>query len=789
MALNISKFLDQFYMEGKEKLSDIQTNMVELENNPRNKDAILAIQRDMHTIKGSGRMVGLKEISEIAHLMEEAFILIHGDRLEVIPPLMTILYRGVDGVAELLRLSENKKPLADAAADIPKVLEDIRRAIRGETPTAPAAAPEKIQIDEPSAPAAPKRKFKLDFTLLKEKIKGKAPETEKEEEKKTAIPGAPEAPEALEVPVTPVTPVTPARVMEKTHLKIDNDRFDTVVNQVTDLLVKRYFFNRVVENCSELSQLTRGLQKEWKTLKNVDIAGGSAVSPGSEAAANIDATLDLFLKKIQEFGREYQVNLVNFEGALRDVYDSLLDLKLTPLSGIFNIYPRFVRDYAYRTGKKIRVYIRGGGTQLDKTVIEKINEPLIHLVRNACDHGIELPEAREKKDKSATGTIIIEANKKGGRVEIKVSDDGCGLDKDRILKKAGQKDLVNPDTAGQLEEQEIFDFIFQAGFSTASEVTDTSGRGLGMDIVRKVTRRFGGSVTVESRKDHGTTFRLEFPISIFTNQVTYIKDEGRVYGIPCNLIRRIVKLHPGAGDIKEKTDYSVVVFDGEIYTVAKLNQVLTGSSAGIGSAPVFMVLPRITEKKIGIIVDEILHEAEVIIKDPGRFLGKRKYVYGLVIGEKGELQTVLDVHDVALSDEFSRKIKILTPAASGRREKPCILAVDDSLLVREMQRHLLESAGYTVVTAINGLDGYNKALSRRFDLVLADIEMPEMDGFEMIENIKKIAEYADVPTIVLSSVEKEEDKIRGIKLGVNAWLQKQDFEEKEVLKVIKRFIG
>jgi len=173
----------------------------------------------------------------------------------------------------------------------------------------------------------------------------------------------------------------------------------------------------------------------------------------------------------------------------------------------------------------------------------------------------------------------------------------------------------------------------------------------------------------------------------------------------------------------------------------------------------------------------------------GPFLGKRKDVYGMVIGERGELLTVLDIHDVVASSEFSRKIKILAPAISARPEKQRILVVDDSLLIREMERNLLENAGYGVVCAVNGLDGYNKALTERFDLVMADIEMPEMDGFEMIENIKKIEEYADVPTIVLSSVEGEEDKIRGINLGANAWLQKQDFDEKEMLTLIKRFIG
>lgn len=791
MALNISKFLDQFYMEAREKLADIQENMAELENNPNDKDAVLSIQRDMHTIKGSSRMVGLKEISKLAHLMEDAFIRFHSGRAKVTAEIMTTLYRGVDGVAELLRLAENKKPLSESGTDIPRLHEEIQGVIDGKP--SPAQRKEKKSEKEEAVNEAAnetanvKRKFKLDFNVLKQKFKDKVPRIEKEEKGPPPEP-APTGPVKKEEEpgekksVQTVIQRTP--VMEKAHLKVSSDRFETIINQVTDLLSKRYFFNSALQTAKEFSRLTRGLQKEWQVLK---VAGTGPEA--AEAVTAIDNTLDLFFKKIQGFERDYQVNLGNFEAALRDIYDNLLDLKLTPLSTIFNIYPRFVRDYAYRTDKKIRLYVRGGSTYLDKTVIEKINEPMVHLIRNACDHGIQSPEAREKEGKPPHGTIIVEANKKGGDVEIKISDDGSGLDKERILQKAIERKLVDPKTAEKLEEKEIFDFIFQPGFSTAARVTDTSGRGIGMDIVKKVTRQFGGSVHIESRKGEGTTVRLEFPISIFTSQIAYIREEGVVYGIPGNLIRRFVKLDPTAGDIKEKTDYSVVVFNDEVYTVAKLNQVLSGRTAGIGTDPVYMVLPRITDKKIGIIVDEILHESEVIVKDLGPFLGKRKYVYGMVIGERGELLTVLDIHDVVASGEFSRKIKIITPVKVARSEKQRILVVDDSLLIREMERNLLETAGYSVVCAVNGLDGYNKALTERFDLVMADIEMPEMDGFEMIENIKKIEEYADVPTIVLSSVEGEEDKIRGINLGANAWLQKQDFDEKEMLKLIKRFIG
>ncbi|HNX98914.1 MAG TPA: response regulator, partial [Candidatus Aminicenantes bacterium] len=319
-------------------------------------------------------------------------------------------------------------------------------------------------------------------------------------------------------------------------------------------------------------------------------------------------------------------------------------------------------------------------------------------------------------------------------------------------------------------------------------VTDISGRGVGMDVVSRVIHQLNGSIRTETKPGQGTAFHLEFPISIFTNRVMILTEEGRTYAIPSGLIRQIVRLKPS--DILHKHDYSVVVHEGEIYTVAKLARVLGGNTGwGRGEKTLTLLLPKITDRKIGIVVDEIQCEAEVIIKELGSFLGKRRFVYGIVIGERGDLQTVLDLHDIVQSEEFSRKVKILRPPATAGGGPKSILVVDDSLLVREMERNVLENAGYLVETAINGLDGVNKAISKRFDLILGDIEMPEMDGFEMIEQIRRIEEYKVTPIIVLSTREREEDKIRGIQVGANAWLQKQNFEDREFLNVIKSFIG
>ncbi len=570
---------------------------------------------------------------------------------------------------------------------------------------------------------------------------------------------------------------------EKVYLKVEADRLDNVINQLTDLLSKKYFFSNVVETYKKLSKIAEGFQLELQNIKTLVQSNLNLM----EKFHNLDNLYSLFQKNIFDFAKGFQNNLNSFESTLRDIYDNLLDLKLTPIMSIFELYPRFVRDFAQKSGKKIRLYMRGGDTQLDKSIIEKINEPLIHLIRNACDHGIESPEERKKNGKEEAGTIIVEANKKGNRIEISIKDDGQGLNREKILAKAVLQGLVDAKKADQLEDQDVFQLIFEPNLSTKEDVSETSGRGVGMDVVKKVLQGIGGTIAIKSEKHKGTTFTLEIPIAIFTNRILFVRDENKTYALMSNLIRNIIKVE--RGKIKYKSDFYQVIINKEVYVLAGLSQILFNRETAFTKPFYYLIIPKNSERKIAILVEEILYEDEVIIKDCGKFLGKLKYVSGLIIAENGELITVLDMFDLVDSREFSKKFRMLHSFKAEQKERKRILVVDDSLLVREMEKNLLESNGFDVVTAINGLDGYNKAIADKFDLILADIEMPEMDGFEMIEKLRKTEEYRKKPMVVLSTRDKEEDRIRGVRAGANAWVQKQNFIETEFLKIIRNFLA
>ncbi len=786
MALNISKFLEQFFIEAEDKLSSIQMKMVDYEKNPKDTDSLISIQRDIHTIKGSSRMVGLKKISEIAHSLEDAIEALSSNRINITNESMGVLYRGIDMVSSMVvKRGEADPNTGDNDPSFDKVKEDLSELLTGKSETTIEIGKEKNLKN-----IRGKKKINLDFEKLRKNIKRKkkkdvAPQPEINELEIVKKAASYLASSVLKTDLNKKDDkVENTEVNKKEYLKIEKKRIDVIINKVTDILTKKYVFSNLLSNIKNIRSIAENINQEWvnfykggsEDIKNNDLERRSAITHGLE---HINKTL-------WNTEQYFATDINSFEGSIKDLYDKLLELKLTPLSTIFNIYPRFVRDYGHRNNKNISIFIRGEDTEVDKILTKKINEPLVHLIRNSCDHGIEFSEERIKLGKPEHGTIIVEAIKKGNRVEIKVSDDGRGLDKDKIIETAILKEMITKKKIAEMDDKEIYNIIFEAGFSTSDSVSDTSGRGMGMNIVKKVLHSFGGSIYVETEKNKGTTFILDFPISIFTNSVLFVEEEKREYAIPSNFIKSIVKID--SENINERSGYSVIVHNDEIYTVAKLNQILYGESSGISDKSLYLIIPKGTEKKIGILVDNILYETNVIIKETGPLLGKLKYIFGLIIGNKGDIISVLDLHDLTESSEFSKKIKMITPPSEKNKKKKKILIVDDSILVREMEKNLLEGAGYEITTAINGLDGYNKAISNLYDLIVADVEMPEMGGLEMLENIKKIEGYAEIPTIVLSTVEKEEDKIRGLKIGANAWLQKQDFNDREFIDVIKSFI-
>jgi len=773
MAFNLDKFLNQFYSEAKDKLESIENNLIEFENNPNNLELAQQIQRDMHTIKGSSRMVGLSEIGDIAHKFEDLFLEISNENIRVNKLIFDLLLKGIDAINELIEKSKKKEKLPS----FKNLVKEIENLIENKGLN---------QVQEKEVEKKTNRKkFKLDFESLKYKFSGKKdtkPKKEIKKEKKKTTPKKENKTLKIEKDIKkePDTKEKEHKFFKQEFTKIDSKKISRVLNSITDIISKKYFLKKTIHDNNELIKYFEKFKYEW--LKEVN-----KLNIKNKKLESLNKSMDMIFGKIIDNTRDYNLSLTNFENLLNSHYDLILDLKLTPLSSIFNLYPRFVRDYSHKTNKKIRIYIRGGDTLLDKNIIEKLNEPFIHLIRNSCDHGIETPEERKKKGKPEVGNIIIEAKRKGNRVEISIKDDGRGLDNEKIIKKAIKMGIIDQQIADKLSFAETHNLIFESGLSTSKLITETSGRGIGMDVVKKILQELNGNILIKSEKDKGIEFIIDVPVSIFTNRVLFIKDNNNIYAIPSSMIKKIINIK--ASEIKQKHDYSVVVHGEEIFTVAKLSSILNSIESEIDpNDDLFIIIPKIGEKKIGIIVNNILYEKDAIIKETGDFLGKQKFVYGIVIGERGELIIIIDMFDIDSYFSLNKRAKITKEIKPKDDRKKQILIVEDSLLVREMEKNVLESAGYNVHLATNGIEGLDMVASYKYDLILSDIEMPEMDGFEMIENIKKNPEHQDIPIVILSTKDSDEDKIRGIKIGADAYLNKQEFNEKEFLEIIKKLI-
>ena len=772
MAFSLDKFLNQFYSEAKEKLENIENNLIEFENNPNNLEIAQQIQRDMHTIKGSSRMVGLSEIGDIAHKFEDLFLEISNENIKPNKLIFDLLLKGIDSIKELIEKSKKKEKLSSFKNLINEIENIIEK--RG-------LIEEGIKTEKKPN----KKKFKIDFESLKFKFSEKKDKKQKKEKKhdKKRILKEKESKKLIKEEVKPEDEKKEKlehKRFKHEFIKIDSKKISRVLNSITDIISKKYFLKKTIHDNNELIYYFEKFKNEWfKEVNELNIKNSKLEI--------LNKSIDVIFRKIINNTREYNLSLTNFENLLNNHYDLILDLKLTPLSSIFNLFPRFVRDYSHKTNKKIRIFIRGADTLLDKNIIEKLNEPFIHLIRNSCDHGIETPEERKKKGKPEVGNIIIEAKRKGNRVEISIKDDGRGLDNEKIIKKAIKMGVIDQKIADKLSFAETHNLIFESGLSTSKLITETSGRGIGMDVVKRILQELNGNILIKSEKNRGTEFIIDVPVSIFTNRILFIKDNKTVYAIPSSMIKKIFSIK--ASEIKQKHDYSVVIYKGEIFTVAKLSSILNSTESEINpNDNLFIIIPKIGEKKIGIIVDNILYEKDAIIKETGDFLGKQKFVYGIVIGERGELIIIIDMFDIDSYFSLNKRAKITQEIKPKDNRKKLILIVEDSLLVREMEKNVLESAGYNVHLATNGIEGLDMVASNKYDLILSDIEMPEMDGFEMIENIKKNPEHQNIPIVILSTKDSDEDKIRGVKIGADAYLNKQEFNEKEFLEVIKKLI-
>lgn len=486
-----------------------------------------------------------------------------------------------------------------------------------------------------------------------------------------------------------------------------------------------------------------------------------------------------------------ELNLVNenIDFQVTNMQNEVIKVRMVPIFYLFNIFPRAMRDLAFKNGKDVELEIKGEDTHLDRGVIDEMKDPLMHILRNAIDHGIELPIEREKKHKQKAGKIILSAYQKGSQVVIEVSDDGKGIDIARVKEQAIKQGLITKEKAADLAEEQIFQLLFISGFSTKEDVSEVSGRGVGLDVVREKVAKLKGIIEISSKPDLGTKFTIKLPLTLVISESLLVSSGPDTFAIPIEAVIETTRITQA--DIRTIETKEAITIRNHIMPLVRLSDIFELPKKGITERKTFsVVIVQSAEKKIGLLVDELFGRQEIIRKNLGYPLEKIKDIAGATILGNGKVMLILDIPSIIESAEgvvIKRpKIEAHLPEKKKRRT---ILLAEDVLSTAMLEKNVLESVGYSVVIARDGQEALERAAQEKFDLIITDVLMPRVDGFELTARLKKDKLHKDVPVIIVTTRESDADKRRGMEAGAQAYILKSEFTSEGLLETIERLIG
>jgi len=540
-------------------------------------------------------------------------------------------------------------------------------------------------------------------------------------------------------------------------IRVDIGKLDKLANVSGELLISKI----------RLGELVKGLVEKMETQME---ALGPSVIQGIRELNCVTDNIDSLAENMQE---------------------EMMKVRMLPIAHLFHSFPRSMRDLARQKGKEIDFEMRGEETQLDKAIIDELRDPLMHLLRNAIDHGLELTSERRDSGKNESGKISLSAFQEGSQVVIEVADDGKGIDVVKVREKAIAKGIVAKERIDDMVDEQVFQLLFTPGFSTQEDVTETSGRGVGLDIVRSAVAKLKGMVEVTSELGKGTRFILRLPLTLAITESLLVVAGSDTFAIPIEAVVETIRANPD--EIKTVETKDVITVRGHILPVVRLNDIFGLPRKGIFEKRFFsVVIVQSVEKRIGILVDELIGRQEIISKSLGDPLRNVKNVGGATILGSGQVILILDIPSIIDAAEgviAPRQVASTEKKVASSKKKKTILLAEDVLSTAMLQKNILESVGYSVVIARDGKEAHEKALQESFDLIITDVLMPRMNGFELIAALRKEKVYKDIPIVVVTTRESDADKRRGLEAGADAYILKSDFTSEGLLDTLERLLG
>lgn len=765
----LKRLLKTFRIEAEEHLATLTAKLLALEKEqqPDQRQALVEIIfRETHSMKGASRAVNLTGVETICQQLESIFADLKREKLVFSERHFDQLYQVIDRLKRIIFPPEN--------VDI----EEIKL------------------IDEAHAIIA-QMNFGENGTVEK-RFNGTTPSEivhDPDSEIKPSVP----------LPEIPMKPENRGMPADET-IRISVRKLSQLLNKVENLLsIKLSNIQRVEDFQNSFKQLNvwntevvrlvsvlRTLQKHIEQQQAEDKLGACEKEFGKviQFFDWSESYLKSFQKNVLDLKKKVKQDAHQVGSMIDNLMEDVKSAMSIPFKTLLDLFPKTVRDLSRDQGKKVDWVVKGEDIEIDRRILEEIKSPLLHLVRNCIDHGIEKPDLRAKLNKPERGTItVIVENLESNKIGISVSDDGGGIPFDKLKKK--YIDQYHPSKAEQdkLSDARLTEYIFQSGVTASEFITDISGRGLGLAIVREKIERLGGSVTVESQKDSGTTFRITLPMTLVTFRGVLIRVSDRKYIMPTVKVARILRIP--RKQIKTVENKDTLSIDGEVISLIHLGNIL-GLPPGTADVDDFITVMIFgtAGNRIGFRIDEIVNEQEVMVKNFGKQLSRVKYFTGAAILGSGEVVPLLNVSDLiaVASKEDLSKAPARSAGIAKLIKKKTALVVEDSITSRMLLKNILETAGYDVKTAVDGMEGLATLREGNFDILVSDIDMPRMNGFELTTKVRDDKKLSELPVVLVTSLQSREDRERGMDVGANAYIVKSSFDQSNLLEVIRRLI-
>ncbi|WP_024303719.1 hybrid sensor histidine kinase/response regulator [Pseudogulbenkiania sp. MAI-1] len=771
---DLSQFsmLELFRMEVDDQAQVLVAGLLALEREPAEATQLEVCMRAAHSLKGAARIIGLNTGVSVAHAMEDCFVAAQQGRITLRQGQIDLLLRGVD----LLRqIATAPAPGPQGNSEDGQGLEEFLAALARHT----ADEADGVEAGGDGASAAPQEA---------EPPKAETPVVESPavDAGTAASPPLPPSPEA----VADSGAAQEQRATERV-LRVTADNLNRLLALAGESLVASRWLTPFHESLLRLKRQHADAGKSFERLRELM----SEFAPDERAQAALDEALGRLLD-CQQFLRQRLAELEQFDRRAIDLshrlYGEAVACRMRPFADGVQAFPRLVRDLARTLGKQVRLELRGEATPVDRDILERLDAPLGHLLRNAVDHGIETPAERLAGGKPAEGCIVLEARHSAGMLLVNVLDDGRGIDLAAVRRAVVERRLTNAETASRLSEEELLEFLFLPGFSMKESVTQISGRGVGLDAVQDMVKQVRGSVRIVSRTGHGTHFQLQLPLTLSVVRTLLVEIGGEPYAFPLAYIDRTLKLPKAHIELIE--DRQHFPLNGRRIGLVGAHQVLGCEATDLGEEELSLVVIGEHHHLYGLLVDRFLGEQELVVQPLDPRLGKIKDISAGALMEDGSPVLIVDVADLIRSVEKLVSTGQLNKVRRGTGgDAPSlrkrVLVVDDSLTVRELERKLLGQHGYEVEVAVDGMDGWNAVRAGHFDLVVTDIDMPRMDGIELVTLIRNDPALKALPAMVVSYKDREEDRRRGLEAGADYYLAKGSFHDETLLQAVTDLIG